>query len=218
MGILTYRAALAKFRNPQEQFVTLTNISNSTPLKWIATARTDGIESWLVIDESTTSGSLNAGGSGRVGIRATITGLKSHDKPYTGRILFTINQVQQLTLPVQLYMQDGVAELVISPVHIVSALSLTNTCLPGAQLTLINISNSRINWKLNMDDTTVQHIQFIYQGKLVQQGQLAPAGVQGDTQVLTMNCAYVQTGNTFLFTVYANNTPSLITVSIQAPS
>lgn len=214
---LTFQAVIGQ-GNPKEQFVTLTNISKSTPLKWTATTQTDGNESWLVIDESTTSGSLNVGGSGRVGIRATITGLKSNDKPYTGRFLFTINQVQQLTLPVQLYMQDGVAELVISPVHIVSAVSPTNTCLPGAQLTLINISNSRINWKLNMDDTTVQHIQFIYQGKLVQQGQLATAGVQGNTQVLTMNCAYVQAGNTFLFTVYANNIPSLVTVSIQAPS
>lgn len=166
---LTFQAVIGQ-GNLKEQFVTLTNTSNGTLLKWTATAQTDGNESWLVIDESTLSGSLNVGGSSRVGIRVTITRLKSNDKPYTGRILFTINQVQQLTLPVQLYMQDGIAELVISPVHIVGAISPTNTCLPGAQLTLINISNSRINWKLNMDNTIVQHIQFIYQGKLVQQG------------------------------------------------
>jgi hypothetical protein len=92
----------------------------------------------------------------------------------------------------------------------------TGACLPGAQLTLINISNSRVNWNLTMDDTARQHIQFMYQGKPLNLGQLGPAAEQGDTQILTMVCTQVAVGNTFVFTVYANSIPSLVPVSIQA--
>ena len=67
-----------------------------------------------------------------------------------------------------------------------------------------------------MDDTTRQHIEFMYQGKPLNQGQLAPGGELGDTQIFTMVCTHVEVGNTFLFTVYANAIPSPVAVSIQA--
>ena len=55
---LTFQAVIGQ-GNLKEQFVTLTNTSNGTLLKWTATAQTDGNESWLVIDESTLSGASN---------------------------------------------------------------------------------------------------------------------------------------------------------------
>ncbi|HYT33389.1 MAG TPA: hypothetical protein VEL69_00015 [Ktedonobacteraceae bacterium] len=111
---LTFKAVIGR-GNPNEQSVTLTNISNTSPITWTSAAIADDNLSWLFIDNSTMSGRVTVGGSSTVRIGINTAGLKSQAKPYTGHIVFAINQAKQLTLPVELYVQAGAAEIVISP-------------------------------------------------------------------------------------------------------
>lgn len=119
---LTFQAVINQ-DNPGEQFVKLTNNSSTASIHWTATVLADDNLDWLSVDESTTSGILQAGGTVTVGINAGIAGLKSNVRPYTEHILFTVNQAEQLTLPVELYVRDGIAKIVMSPVSMIGVIS-----------------------------------------------------------------------------------------------
>ena len=119
---LTFEAVINQ-DNPKEQFVKLTNSSSTASIHWTATVFADDNLDWLSINASTTSGILHAGDTVTVGINASITDLKSNVKPYTGHILFTVNQAKQLTLPVELYVRGGIAKIVMSPVSMIGVIS-----------------------------------------------------------------------------------------------
>ncbi|MFL5626771.1 MAG: hypothetical protein ACJ788_14400 [Ktedonobacteraceae bacterium] len=101
--------------NPADQYVTLINKNSTTELAWTAQATTDGNLSWLDIDPATAGGILQIGGTNVLRVGVNSAGLKSKATPYMGEIVFTINQTEQLTLPVELQIQDEAAELVINP-------------------------------------------------------------------------------------------------------
>jgi len=213
---LTFQATVGQGNLPKK-VITLTNKNTTTPLEWTAMVTVDKNLSWLIIDPATTSGNISIGGTGKLGVSVDIAGLKSNSKPYTGKIVFTINKREQLTLPVELQIQDAAAEIVISPNPLVAVLDVSgNACQADAQLLLVNISNAAISWSIDLNDKSSQHIQFMHAGEPAMQGQLAPAGQQGDTQVLTLQCIHVQNGQVYSFTVTANNVPWSATVLIQA--
>jgi len=199
--------------NPREQFVALTAAS---AVQWTASAGTDNHLSWLAVDPNTVSGNLSSGARARVGVEVMAAGLPGSTTPYTGQVVFTINQTGQLTLPVKLYVHDSVDEIVISPNPLIGIVSQAgNTCQNGAALTLVNLGNAAVNWTLSLDAATARHIQFTAQGNPAPQGRLSPAGQPGDTQVLALQCKQVQSGAAYQFTVTANGTPWVGTVSIQ---
>jgi hypothetical protein len=142
-------------------------------------------------------------------ISVNTTGLKTTDKnhPYRGQIIFTINNRQLLTLPVQLQIVDTTPEMVLSPNPIIAPMGQGNTCQVGVTLTLINLGSASISWAVNPDK---ENIKFINNGQPLKSGTLLPAGSQlpsgqpGDTIVLTLQCSNVQVGQTYTVRVFAN--------------
>ncbi|HYK84197.1 MAG TPA: hypothetical protein VEV19_02445 [Ktedonobacteraceae bacterium] len=198
---VTFHAIMGQ-GDPQEQFITLTNTNATSPVQWIARAVTDNNLAWLDVDDTTTGGNLGIGGTGTIGIRAMVDGLTNITKPYTGHIIFTINQREQLTLPVQLQLAGSTPEIAINPNPLIGVLSITgDSCQSGATLLLTNLSNEPVSWTLSLDAHSATHIQFLYAGKPYMQGVLAPAGQQGDSKVLTLQCTHVQNGGTYNFTL-----------------
>lgn len=193
---LSFKAVLGQ-DNPSQRF-TLANTSGA-PLKWSAEAIANNNLTWLVINDNHTSGTLDIAGTDSIGVSAITTGLNSQ-QPYTGQILFTINGHEQLTLPVQLVVQDAPAELIFSPDPIVAHSIAGGTCQSGASLTLINLGEQGISWKLGMDGNTSSHLHFSSV-----QGSLAPSELSSSTQVLTLTCTGVQVGDSYTITLYANN-------------
>lgn len=190
--------------NPSQRF-TLSNTSG-TPLKWSATTVVGNNLSWLVINDNHTYGNLDISGTDSIGISAIITGLESSKQPYKGQIIFTINDSEQLTLPVQLMVNDAPAELIFSPdpiiAHFVSG-GICQTGQNGASLTLINLGEQVISWKLGMDGNTASHLHFSsVQGTLAPSDQSTPQF--SSTQVLTLKCVSVQIGGSYTITLYAN--------------
>jgi hypothetical protein len=186
--------------NPSQRF-TLSNTSGA-PLSWSAVAIANNNLSWLIIDDNHNSGTLNISGTDSIGITANITGLVSSKKPYTGQILFTINNREQLTLPVQLMVNDAPSEVVFTPDPIIAQLGPGGTCVTGqngASLTLINLGEQVISWKLGLDGNTLSHIQFSSVS-----GMLAPSDQPSSTQVITLTCTGVQAGGSYTITLYAN--------------
>ncbi len=202
--------------NPAYQYVLLTNKNPTTEITWTARATTDDNLSWLDIDPTTTGGKIKIGGAETLKVGINSEGLKSKATPYTGEIIFTINQTEQLTLPVELQVQNQTAELVIDPNPLVGSLvTKDHTCQANGQLQIVNISNAPVSWNISMNTATKQHIQFTEQGKISLSGTLAPEGEPGDSQALTLVCAHVQGGDTYQFNVNANNFPWPETVLIQ---
>lgn len=202
--------------NPAYQYVLLTNKNPTTAIAWTARATTDDNLSWLNIDPTTTGGKIKIGGIETLKVGINSEGLKSKATPYTGEIVFTINQTAQLTLPVELQVQNQTAELVIDPHPLVGLLvTKDHTCQANRQLQIVNISTAPVSWNISMDTATKQHIQFTEQGKVSLSGTLAPEGQPGDSQALTLVCAHVQGGDTYQFNVNANNFPWPETVLIQ---
>ncbi|HZU69066.1 MAG TPA: zinc-ribbon domain-containing protein [Ktedonobacteraceae bacterium] len=187
--------------NPSQRF-TLENTSGA-PLKWSATAAAANNLTWLVINDNHTSGTLNISGTDSIGVSAIITGLQSSKVPYKGQIIFTINDSEQLTLPVQLTVNDAPSELVFSPDPIIAHYLPGGTCQSGAALTLINLGEQVISWKLGIDGNTSAHLHFSSV-----QGQLAPSDEStpqfSSTQVVTLTCSGVQAGSSYTVTLYAN--------------
>jgi hypothetical protein len=200
---LSFNAVIGQ-ENPGQLF-TLSNISGA-PLKWSAVAIADHNLTWLSIDDNHNSGTLNINGTDTIGISTDITGLKSSTKPYTGQIIFTINDHEQLTLPVQLMVNDAPSELVFSPQPVIAHFIIGGTCQTGqngASLTLINLGEKVISWKLGLDANTKIHLHFSsVQGMLGPSDQSIPQ--LSPTQVLTLTCTGVQIGSSYTISLYAN--------------
>ncbi len=204
--------------DPAPQHITIKN-TTSMPLNWNATAATDDNLSWLHIDDDHTGGQIQADGMDTLGIGIWLRGLKSSTKPYTGSIIFTINgpnMSQQLTLPVELLVEDAPTEMVFSPNPVVGIWAAGGICNPGSSLTLINLGTSFITWNVNMDANAQGHIMFTYNGKASSnvQGQLAP----GATVALALTCNGVQVGQVYHMTISANGVQYSAFVSIQRTS
>ena len=199
--MLTFKA-VAGLANPDPQTITITNTSGA-PLKWSATASASNNLSWLIINDHHTSGLLAISEPDTLLISVNITALTS-GKPYTGQIVFTINDKEQLTLPVQLQITDATSEMVFSPSPLIAQLGSGNTCGTNATLTLINLGNEYINWTVKPD---LSNISFVDPAtfKLKESGQLAPSGQDHDTQVLVLQCNTIQVGRPYRVSVYANS-------------
>lgn len=200
--------------DPKEQFITLTNSSNA-PIPWTAKAVTDDSLYWLLVDPTTTGGTINAGSTAQVGIETTIGSLKNNMPPYTGDILLNINGQEQLIVPVRMLVQDS-AEWIFSPNPVTGTPSSQGgTCKSNASLTLINLGNVPLFWHIITGNTVANHIQFILDGKLDMQGVLSPYGQGDDTLVLTLACNNVQNGASYPYTIDANGILWNSTVLIQ---
>jgi hypothetical protein len=194
--------------NPGPQQISITNTSGS-PLQWTAIAATNNNLNWLQINDNNDNGQLAISQPHSMLISVNTTGLKTTDKnhPYRGQIIFTINNRELLTLPVQLQIVDATPEMVLSPNPIVAPIGQGNTCQVGVALTLINLGSASISWAVNPDK---ENIKFINNGQPLNSGTLLPAGSQlpsgqpGDTIVLTLQCSNVQVGQTYTVRVYAN--------------
>ncbi len=187
--------------NPNNKSLQLTNTSHMK-LEWTATAITNDNLSWLVVDRA--AGSLNIAQTDTIGVGVLIAGLQSRTAPYTGEVVFTINQKEQLSLPVTLKINDSNAEMVFTPNPIIAA-AAGNTCQPTT-LTLINIGSAYIRWAVVPDVPIQDHIHIQDNGIPTTQGDLAPSGQSGDTQKLTLTCTDVHPGDKpYHITVSANN-------------
>src|SRR5579859_685300 len=210
---LTFQAVAGQ-GNPDQQNVTLTNISGS-PLSWTVTASADGGLNWLVLDPQHLAGSLDVDGTDTIGVSALITALQSNAHPYTGQIVFTINGQEQLALPVTLQVNGVQPEVVFTPNPAVATLGPGNTCEPTT-FTLINVGDAFISWTMVPYDATKNHVEFVANGRPTTQGQLAISGTPGDTQVLNLQCNGVLAGNSYQFTMYTGSTSLLVSITVQA--
>ncbi len=207
---LTFEAVIGQ-GNPEPQQITITNTSGS-PLQWTATTSTNDNLNWLVINDNNNYGQLAISQPHSILISVNTVGLKTTDAKhsYRGRIIFTINNTQLLTLPVQLQIVDATPEMVFSPNPLIANIGPGNTCQPGVTLTLINLGNAAISWAVNPDDNIKNNIKFVSNGQLLESGILLPAGSQlpsgqpGDTVVLTLQCSGIQSGRSYHVSVYAN--------------
>ena len=202
---LTFNAVAGQ-PNPAPQPITITNTSRAQ-LKWSAVASADKNLSWLSINDHNTFGVLDISQTATLLISVNIVGLTSNPKkPYTGQIVFTINDKEQLTLPVQLQITDATPEMVFSPSPLIAQLGAGKTCGTNTTLTLINLGTAYIDWTVKPDLNISNNISFVDKAtfKLKESGQLAPSGQQGDTQVLTLQCNAIQVGRQYHVSVYAN--------------
>lgn len=197
--------------NPVPQQITITNTSGS-PLQWTATTSTNDNLNWLVINDNNNYGQLAISQPHSILISANTVGLKTTDTkhPYRGQIIFTINNTQLLTLPVQLLIDNTTPEMVFSPNPIIAQIGPGNTCQTGVTLTLINLGSAAISWTVKPDDNIQNNIKFVSNGRLLESGILLPAGSllpsgqPGDTIVLTLQCYGIQSGRSYHISVYAN--------------
>lgn len=206
---LTFKAVLGQ-ANPDPQRITITNKSRA-PLNWTAAASASNNLSWLNINDNNTFGQLAISQPHDILISVNIVGLKSTPKkPYTGQILFTINNNQLLTVPVQLWISDATPEMVFSPNPIIAQRGPGNTCNPGVTLTLINLGTVAISWSVNPDDNIKGNIKFLSNGQILESGtllpsgSLLPSGQPGDSVVLNLQCNAIQLGRKYHVSVYAN--------------
>jgi len=115
----------------------------------VAAASSNNNLSWLIINDNNTYGKLDISQPYDMLISVNIVGLKSTPKtPYKGQIVFTINDNQLLTLPVQLQISDATPEMVFSPDPIIAQKGPGNTCKPSVTLTLINLGTVAISWSV----------------------------------------------------------------------
>jgi len=203
---LTFKAVAGQ-PNPAPQPITITNTSGAPSLTWSATTSANKNLSWLNINDHNTFGVLNISEPHTLLISANIVGLTS-TKPYTGQIVFTINDKEQLTLPVQLQITDATSEMVFSPSPLIAHGTACSSGVPGVPvtLTLINLGSAYINWTVKPDLNISNHISFVDPAtfKPKEEGQLAPPGQAHDTQVLVLQCNAIQVGRPYHVSVYAN--------------
>lgn len=200
---------------PGAQRITITNKSDA-PLQWSAAASATNNLSWLMIEDNDIEGQLDISQPHSIGIGVDVTGLRSSpaNKPYTGQIVFTINQSEELTLPVQLTIIDATSEMTFSPEPIIAVANSDGTCQPGVTLTLINLGTAVITWSVNPD--LKDNIQFIdNMGKVTESGDLEPSGTIGDTVIVTLRCFAVQKGHQYHVTIFANKLQWSETVIVQ---
>lgn len=207
-SLLTFTAVIGQ-GNPNPQQITITNTSGS-PLNWTATALANNNLNWLMINDNNNYGQLAISQPHSILISVNTVGLKitGTKHPYTGQIIFTINNSHLLTLPIQLKIVDTTPEMVFSPDPIIAPIGSGNTCQSGVTLTLINLDTAAISWAVNPDLTG--KIKFVSNGKLLESGtllpsgSLLPSGQPGDTVVLTLQCTNIQQGQSYHVSVYAN--------------
>jgi hypothetical protein len=211
---LTFKAVMGQ-GNPSPQQITITNSSGS-PLEWTATTSTNNNLNWLLINDNNNYGQLAISQPHSILISVNTAGLQSTDPkhPYLEQIIFTINNSQLLTLPVQLQIVDATPEMVFSPNSIIAQVGPGNTCQsdqpgqPYATLTLINLGAAAISWTVNPDNKDkikfVSNGQLLESGTLLPSGSLLPSGQPGDTVVLTLQCSGIQSRQSYHVSVYAN--------------
>jgi hypothetical protein len=205
--------------DPAAQRITITNTSGAV-LQWSASASAGNNLSWLVIEDNNDAGQLAISQPASIGIGVDTTGLgpklvNDKNEPYTGQVLFTINNKEVLTLPVQLTITDAAPELVFSPSPIFATAKADGTCQAGATLTLINLGSVVVQWTAKPDASAQNTIQFDNsQGGESESGELMPSGNNGDTVVLTVRCSGVQKGQQFHISIYGNSTQASDTVDI----
>lgn len=195
---------------PPRDNVFLHNTSNDAPLQWTAAAITDDDGNWLVLDNAQTGGQIDRSGTATLGISTLATGLKVGK--YSGDIVFTVNGTGQVLLPITLQLVEASSELVINPNPLITGIMAGGACLPDTSITLINLSNTPVNWDVQGNSSfDQQHILF--DNKTGASGMLMP----GDTQVLKISCVGVKLGeNLYRVTVYYNGQQTLIPISIRA--
>ena len=221
--VLTFKAVIGQ-GNPQPQRIKITNTSGA-PLKWSAAASSDDNLSWLIINDNHTYGQLAISQTDTLLISVNIVGLKStpKTKPYSGQIVFTIKDAEQLTVPVKLQVAEATPEMVFSPNPIIAQVGPGNTCQPGVTLTLINLGTEVITWAVNPDGNIQNNIKFVnpvngqllQSGTLLPSGALLPSGKPGDIEVLALQCNAIQRGRPYHVSVYANGKPSSEIVIVQ---
>jgi double zinc ribbon protein len=208
--MLTFKAVIGQ-ASPPPQHITITNKSG-VPMKWTAAASSSNNLSWLNINDNNTFGQLDISQPHDMLISVNTVGLTSTPKtPYTGQIVFTLNDNHQLTVPVQLWVSDATPEMVFSPNPIIAKVGPGNTCIPGVTLTLINLGTATINWSVNPDDNIKENIKFIdnngqimEKGTLLPSGSLLPSGQPGDSVVLALQCNAIKLNRQYHVSVYAN--------------
>lgn len=208
--MLTFKAVIGQ-ANPAPQRITITNKSGA-PLKWTAAASASNNLSWLNINDNNIFGQLDISQPHDMLINVNIVGLKSTTPktPYTGQIVFTLNDTQLLTVPVQLWVSEPTPEMVFSPNPIIAQLGPGNTCNPGQTLTLINLGTAAISWSVNPDDNIKGNIKFLSNGQplasgtLLPSGSVLPSGQPGDSVVLALQCNAIEVGRQYHVSVYAN--------------
>ncbi len=199
--------------NPNGVRITLTNIT-ATNLRWSVIALADDNLGWLTLDKANTLGILGSQGEESIGVSVIANGLQSRSTPYSGRLVFTINGTEQLTLPVQLQVRYSTAEMVVSPNPVVGILDAGGTCQSGLTLTLINLGNDVITWDLKPVNAGDQGlVQF--NGKPEMEGQLNPTGQPGDTMVLNLACTGVHVGQAIPLRVGYNGLSQTISMHIR---
>jgi hypothetical protein len=207
--MLTFKAVAGQ-ANPAPQPITITNTSGA-PLTWSATTSANKNLSWLNINDHNPFGVLAISEPHTLLISVNIVGLTSNSpkKPYTGQIVFTINDKEQLTLPAQLQVTDATSEMVFSPSPLLAHGNTCNSGVPGVPvtLTLINLGSAYINWTVKPDLNISNHISFVDPAtfKPKEEGQLAPPGQAHNTQVLVLQCNAIQVGHPYHVSVYANS-------------
>jgi hypothetical protein len=208
-SLLTFKAVKDQ-GNPDPQQITINNTSGTT-LQWTATTVTNNNLNWLMINDNNDYGQLAISQPHSILISVNTIGLKTTDSnhPYKGQIIFTINNTQLLTLPVQLQIVDATPEMVFSPNPIVAQSGPGNTCQPGVTLTLINLGSAAISWSVNPDLTDkIKFVgsngQLLESGTLLPSGSLLPSDQPGDTVVLILQCTNIQPRQSYHVSVYAN--------------
>lgn len=200
--------------DPDAQRITITNTSGSV-LNWSAGVITDNNVGWLIIEDNNYTGQLAISEPQEIGIGVNTNGLgvTPQGKPYTGEVLFTINNDEVLTLRVQLTITNAAAEMVFSPTPIIATANADGSCQAGATLTLINLGSAVLVWSVNPDLP-----DFIYfvdsQGKPISSGALLASGTAGDTVVLTLQCKGVRPGQ-YHISIYGNSMQASDIVEIQ---
>ncbi len=209
---LTFHATVGQ-PNPGGERITLTNISG-TPFQWSVMAIADNNLGWLVLDKANTQGVLDTQGTDSIGVGILASSLQSRATPYKGRLIFTINGTEQLTLPVQLQVRDSKAEVAISPNPVIGIANADGTCKAGMTLTLINLSNEVITWDVQTSSTQDQNfLQF--NGKPGLNGELTPSGQTDDILVINVSCTGVHAGQNIPLRVGYNGLSQTIPVYIQ---
>lgn len=199
--------------DPAAQRITITNTSGAA-LQW--TAMTSG--SWLLIEDNQDAGQLDISQPQSIGIGVDTSGLgvSPTNRPYSGQVLFILNNREVLTLPVQLTVMGASPELVFSPSPISATAKAGGTCEDGATLTLINLGSAIIQWTVTPDANAQNSIQFVNsQGGIETSGDLTPSGTDNDVVVLTLRCTGVQKGQQFHISIYGGAIQASDTVVIQ---
>jgi len=196
--------------NPQSQAITLKNVSVNQVQWTVGTVTANGIN-WLLIENDTTVGVLNADGTATIEIGVLTTNLQNGT--YTGQVVFTIQGQGQVIVPVTLSIGDTAAQLVIVPNPVLASWQAGGTCQPTS-LTLLDMSNVPISWQVKEDADTVTSQHISLNGKTSLAGKLDPNGPAGNTAILQIICYGVNLNDVYHVTVYYNNTSQVIPIII----